>query len=109
MVARRTGKVTRKKERKKGGGGAKLTPPFNQMTISFGVFSAEVGKNQKNMDEPLLAAPTGSDPAKEVPTSKSTSGIEVPLTTNSVQGGFDGVRSAPFRFLKREEGRGLAY
>lgn len=55
------------------------------MTISLGASSAVVGKNQKNMDEPLLAAPTGREPAKDWPTSNFTSGIVVPSTTNSMK------------------------
>lgn len=59
---------------------------MSQITISFGASAAVVGKNQKNIDEPLFAAPTGSEPAKDWPTSKFTSGIAVPFTTNSERG-----------------------
>lgn len=67
-----------------GGGHEGLTPPFIQMTISLGDSSDEIGKNQKNSEEPSLAGPMGSEPAKDSPTSKSTFGMPVPLTRNSV-------------------------
>ena len=61
-----------------------LTPPFNQIRISFSAAGFSDGKNQKkSLFLSSGSLEMGSWPAYDSPTSKSTSGIAEPLTENS--------------------------
>lgn len=61
-----------------------LTPPLSQIKISLSAASLVDGKNQKKRSSPASSVVTGIDPAYDSPTSKSTSGIAVPSTENSI-------------------------
>lgn len=64
--------------------GEQLTPPFNQIRISFSAAGFSDGKNQKkSLFLSSGSLEMGSWPAYDSPTSKSTSGIAEPLTENS--------------------------